>query len=184
MNKGDTTERNVHVRPLKKGAFSFKVYFNNITEAELKTLIWVLEIGGSSEHAHKIGMGKPLGLGSVQISVGDIRLRELKSENGKIKYNISSKTKEDFSDVNLLTSDQNILAQFKTITNFEQAPENVSYPYNNIPGEKETYKWFVANKQIETSQMRPKIHQELPEVDADPKKPPVLNGYKLQNNHH
>jgi len=45
--------------------FSFKVYFENLTDIELGALLWVLDL--PEGHHHKIGMGKPLGLGSVEI---------------------------------------------------------------------------------------------------------------------
>lgn len=45
--------------------FRFKVYFENLTDMELGALLWVLDL--PEGYHHKIGMGKPLGLGSVEI---------------------------------------------------------------------------------------------------------------------
>ncbi|MCC7571615.1 TIGR03986 family CRISPR-associated RAMP protein [Candidatus Micrarchaeota archaeon] len=45
--------------------FRFKVYFENLTNVELGALLWVLDLPGG--YHHKIGMGKPLGLGSIAI---------------------------------------------------------------------------------------------------------------------
>ncbi|MBU0567815.1 hypothetical protein KJ693_01310 [bacterium] len=73
------------VNPLLSGScFSFKVYFNNLTDAELGLLLWALEIddkniGEAELLAHKIGMGKPLGLGSVKIKVARLELIDPKS---------------------------------------------------------------------------------------------------------
>lgn len=177
QNEKDVTDRNVHVRPLNDGKFSFKVYFNNITEQELNTLIWVLEIGGSPQHAHKIGMGKSIGLGSVQISVDDIQIRTLERNAEIVSYKISQLTKEQFKEEgNLITKDEKILKQFKKITNFEDAPANVSYPYNKGK-EDESYHWFVANKG--NSPMRPSIVQTLPEI-VDENKKLELKGFREQ----
>ena len=45
-------------------------------EDELKKLMWVLEIEGSKDHAYKIGMGKPIVLRSVQISVKGVKISQ------------------------------------------------------------------------------------------------------------
>ncbi|WP_312885391.1 TIGR03986 family type III CRISPR-associated RAMP protein [Lipingzhangella halophila] len=71
--KGDT-ERDI--RPIDKGAgFSGRITFTNLTSAELGGLLRALLLGNppgggdqhNPTHAHKIGMGKALGLGSVHI---------------------------------------------------------------------------------------------------------------------
>jgi CRISPR-associated protein (TIGR03986 family) len=58
------------MRPVKPGvSFKFKVYFENLSAAELGALLWVLRLPGSESGAyrHKLGMGKPYGLGSVRL---------------------------------------------------------------------------------------------------------------------
>ncbi|MBN2009976.1 TIGR03986 family CRISPR-associated RAMP protein [candidate division KSB1 bacterium] len=174
----EITERNVHVRPLKKAnRFSFKVYFNNITTKELNTLIWILEIGGDKQQAHKLGMGKPIGLGSVRISVTDINIREMVKKDDTIEYkkkdNLPKDQYKNFGD--LLINDMQ-LEQFKTITNFDQAPDNVSYPY--VTNEDETFRWFVANKLKRENAMKPSISQELPGIDNALDKEKGLHPYR------
>jgi CRISPR-associated protein (TIGR03986 family) len=55
------------VKPQKR--FTFRVYFENLTKAELGALLWVLKPRGEPEktYMHKLGMGKPLGMGSVRL---------------------------------------------------------------------------------------------------------------------
>jgi CRISPR/Cas system CSM-associated protein Csm3 (group 7 of RAMP superfamily) len=50
--------------------FTFDVMFTNLTDSELGLLLWSLEL--EEEMAHKIGMGKPIGLGSIKIDVNQI----------------------------------------------------------------------------------------------------------------
>ncbi|MBT9133403.1 MAG: hypothetical protein DDT38_00124 [Firmicutes bacterium] len=50
----------------KDVVFSFKVDFQNLTEAELGLICLTLEMEG---RCHKIGQAKPIGLGSVQIKI-------------------------------------------------------------------------------------------------------------------
>jgi CRISPR-associated protein (TIGR03986 family) len=54
------------IMPVKSGVtFHFRIYFENLTDVELGALLWVLRL--PPRHLHKIGMGKPLGMGSVEI---------------------------------------------------------------------------------------------------------------------
>ncbi len=55
------------INPIKpKIKFRFRIRFENLTKRELGALLFVLDL--PKEHYHKLGMGKPLGLGSVKIS--------------------------------------------------------------------------------------------------------------------
>ena len=54
------------IRPVKKGArFTAHVRFENLLDYELGALLFALDL--PSGFAHKLGMGKPLGLGSVRL---------------------------------------------------------------------------------------------------------------------
>ena len=58
---------------VKSGSeFTFDVYFDEITENELKKLLFTLNLGENSldsDKCHKIGHGKPIGLGSAKIHI-------------------------------------------------------------------------------------------------------------------
>lgn len=68
----DTSTQHTRIKPLKAGVrFTFRVWFDNLTEAELGALCWVLKPIGPNAHGsycHKIGMGKPYGLGAVELT--------------------------------------------------------------------------------------------------------------------
>ena len=51
--------------------FTFRVHFENLLPAELGLLWWALALPASDNqtYCHKLGMGKPLGLGAVQLTV-------------------------------------------------------------------------------------------------------------------
>ncbi|GAB4442124.1 MAG: TIGR03986 family CRISPR-associated RAMP protein [Anaerolineae bacterium] len=56
------------IQPVKEGVlFTFNVYFENLSDVELGALLWALEL--PEGYRHKLGMGKPLGLGSVKITL-------------------------------------------------------------------------------------------------------------------
>ena len=79
--QGAAEERQKHkkqltrIRPVRAGArFTFRVRFENLTDEELGALLWALELPVGC--AHKLGMGKPLGLGSARISVLKLTLTD------------------------------------------------------------------------------------------------------------
>ena len=58
------------IKPVKAGVqFKFEIHFENLRPEELGVLLWVLSPPGQPEkvYRHKVGMGKPLGMGSVAI---------------------------------------------------------------------------------------------------------------------
>jgi CRISPR-associated protein (TIGR03986 family) len=58
------------IKPLKPGVtFSFRVSFENLSERELGALCWTLRPRGvpGQRYCHHLGMGKPLGMGSVEL---------------------------------------------------------------------------------------------------------------------
>jgi len=65
--KADSTQHTV-MRPVDKGVFfTFDINFENLAVEELGALLWVLRVAGDGKHCLKVGMAKPLGLGSVSV---------------------------------------------------------------------------------------------------------------------
>jgi CRISPR-associated protein (TIGR03986 family) len=59
------------IMPLQPGVrFTFRVRFENLRSEELGALLWALTLPGEADkvYRHKIGMGKPLGMGAVAIA--------------------------------------------------------------------------------------------------------------------
>lgn len=81
------------IRPLKaindeggeKNIFHFRVYFEKLTKSELEYLRWSLDfLDRGNTFAHKMGRGKPYGLGSVKIKIEEVRLRTLDPDSGTL----------------------------------------------------------------------------------------------------
>lgn len=69
----DATNKNENVTkkisPLKKDcSFVGRVRFENLSGEELGALVKVLSLGDNGKAAYKLGMGKPIGMGSVELS--------------------------------------------------------------------------------------------------------------------
>jgi CRISPR-associated protein (TIGR03986 family) len=59
------------LEPVGAGAtFAFTIHFENLSSVELGALLWALELPGPAgeNYCHKVGMGKPVGLGSVKVA--------------------------------------------------------------------------------------------------------------------
>ena len=65
----------------KNSEFRFRIYFEKITKTDLFKLMWAVNLGENDKagkYCHKIGHGKPIGLGSVKITVEKIAERSFK----------------------------------------------------------------------------------------------------------
>ncbi len=71
---GVCNDQNRTVRDaMKPGArFEFDIRFVNLAPVELGALLWTLQMDGKS--CHRLGFGKPLGFGSVSLSVSAVEL--------------------------------------------------------------------------------------------------------------
>ena len=177
---GAVTERNVHIRPLNpEKKFVFKVYFSKLTESELQRLVWVLEIGNNEANAHKIGMGKPLGLGSVKITVTNVMRRQIKPVEDGLIYEVQPYDNCRFTGNNVWGEpgcSQSTYNEFLRITNYAQSSTEIAYPSNE--GSDRTYEWFGANRSYNTTATKPKINQVLPNITAQ-----VINLRKYRRQH-
>lgn len=60
--------QHTQIMPVREGVrFRFRVYFENLDDGELGALLWLFNLGAAENYRFKLGMGKPLGLGSVKI---------------------------------------------------------------------------------------------------------------------
>lgn len=173
------------IRPLKPNTkpseesdlqpmFQFRVYFEQLGKEQLEQIKWALDFG-NPECAHKIGRGKPLGFGSVQIIVDKLRIREIDEETGcwTIKT-IGEKEKLNFDD--FFKDSGSFLSEIpealKIMANWERRPSNVDYPRGeDKTGKKEgeneeaAHQWFTLNKG--TNNFNPIFSKLLPTAEED-----------------
>ena len=84
-NRYKTKSHSERVKPIKPGAiFKGKIWFQNLTKTELGLLLMALEpnfpISRNAKIAHKIGMAKPLGLGSITVTITDLKVFNMSKE--------------------------------------------------------------------------------------------------------
>lgn len=64
------SKQHTQFRPVKPGVtFEFRLYFENLSNEELGALCWILKLQseGGKTYYHKLGMGKALGMGAVEL---------------------------------------------------------------------------------------------------------------------
>ena len=90
MENGEKIKQNPKqytlIKPVRPGVnFSFCIYFENMKDEELGALLWVLSLPGD-KYRHRLGMGKPLSMGSVKINPV-LHLMDRKSRYKKLIQN-------------------------------------------------------------------------------------------------
>ena len=149
------------IRPLKpsdksgmRSTFRFRVYFEQLNKRQLEQLKWSLDFGDPN-CAHKIGRGKPLGFGSVQINVKSLCIRNIDEKTGKWEtISIGEHGKESYGEFFGVTgfSVGEIPEELKIMANWEKKPENVCYPLGENEADAEkvngkaSHQWFRLNR--------------------------------------
>ena len=74
------------MKPVGQGArFHLRIYFENLRDYELGALLWVLTLPGpDGSYRHKLGMAKPLGLGSVHIEEVNLHLSDRRERYSRL----------------------------------------------------------------------------------------------------
>lgn len=147
----EETERNSTMELLDVGVkFSFDVYYDNVSKEQLEEIKWILTLPDDSGNMmHKLGHGKPLGLGSVKITISADERREF---DGK-EYKIKEETVGDFSMPSRFLVDA--WKQLAIITNFEaMADKKVCYPYVEMA---ESVKKDVQEQQDKGFELKPNV---------------------------
>lgn len=159
----ENTQRNETVSPLKNGIpFTFSVYFEHVTKTQLDQLIWLcnissMEENGRAKYGYKLGKGKPLGLGSVEFRVTDVRIRNLHGKDGRLGFHMD--TYEDtfrkkfqmlnYEEVGFLKGAKETFLRMCEFDAAKGVP--VHYPFtsvqirNGVILNQEQFKWFVSN---------------------------------------
>ena len=153
INNADTT-----IEGIKSGIFSFSVYYEDLTKAQLEHVLWLLCLGENEEdgkYCFKIGHGKPLGYGSVKVIVDGYKERMVEDGNYILCSHSKSDIKNKVSKVDLFKNAPDL----KYVLNLNTIKEKeVSYPYvldsegkrSSDPNDvnMSSAKWFSENMKL------------------------------------
>jgi len=71
----DETQQNARIEVLMPGAkFEFAIDFENLSDWELGLLLWTIALPDVSDGAHHLGLGKPIGLGTIVLNIKQLDL--------------------------------------------------------------------------------------------------------------
>lgn len=155
INRNASDSQSSLIRPLLSGNnFKGKIQFNNLTASELGALMYAL---GQERTLHKIGAGKPLGMGSIKITKKDLYL-----ENKEKKYSAfeTSFNCQEFD--TFITQYKNDIKNKigQSFENIKFIKEYIKYSECMMDFSKENYptfsggtgnntlEWFMANKNL------------------------------------
>lgn len=157
--KGITrTKLNKTVRPVKEGiTFTAKLYFDGISSRQLDQLLWILD-GGKTDVldglTYKLGNAKPLGLGSVDLSVVRKTERQFEPVSGGIRYSEDTKEKEfiEIPEYSSLGFEKSCRDEFFLLSSF-MAAKNMDVTYPVLESQRgqpvtEGFKWFAENHAV------------------------------------
>lgn len=161
----DTNKNMVRkVELVKAGSkFNFCVYFDNITEIQLKKIVFALNLGENSldsDQCHKVGHGKPIGLGSAKIVVDNIMVREFRdgkySETQQNDIFINNKT-------DIFKNKKNVRNILKATSMKAVDARKIHYPKTEKSDD--IFKWFADNRKVLKSFGQPMIYfHKLPQL--------------------
>lgn len=189
------TRRNSTVSLLKPDiAFSFKLYFDGISNNQLKQLVWLLCIGENQTDGkmrHKIGHGKPIGLGSVKITVDEVMTRKIAVENDLMSYITEKPDVAEMMSPIPFSDRSDYFKDFMKMTNSETTKgKNVSYPIGddgrNGVNSTASHQWFIGNRMMGDGArgMQHHIARLLPFLSDDLELPKLVFLNDRQNNNH
>ena len=90
----ESLDQKMRLRPMKAGLeFVFSVSFDNLSHDELSLLVYSLS--PNEAFCHKLGLGKPLGLGSVRIDVGGLFLIDRQARYRNFASSVAESSKFD-----------------------------------------------------------------------------------------
>lgn len=190
FNNVGRTKLNKTIRPVKEGiTFNGELYFDGISRKQLNQLIYILNTGKDGL-GYKLGMGKPLGLGSVTCKVNAVEERKIMLKQSKVSYDVSSYdySKLTYGNVGFSISVQK---EFEKITGLNSIPKQYEICYPKTTSDDDHgFEWFQTNHNSKIARSREEmmIKMSLPKIlDKDiwlpqTKKPSRNNRHSSNNN--
>ncbi|GAB6163959.1 hypothetical protein JCM12298_31190 [Desulfothermus naphthae] len=143
---------------LRPGAkFEFTIEFENLAPVELGALLWTIEMEDGM--FHKLGMGKPLGFGSVKISINRLEILHIKERY--ISFNssgwkiVNKDTYKKWIDLFKNTMKERYNRDFMDLENIKDLKAiltsvnlPIHYPRSTKKPQQDgkNFKWFMENK--------------------------------------
>lgn len=162
--KGKDYRHHLHLKcqPIDVGTqFQFSIYFENLSPAELELLY--VSLMPSQDFVHRLGLGKPLGLGHVSLTKVEVGV-----VNRQQRYSLTSlldDSTEKYQPFNMAGHhvpntekliEEEALNELLAMSNPANIHHPICYPYSKfanqpVQNEKEGFEWFVCNDRAAAS---------------------------------
>lgn len=153
---------------VKDTEFTFDIHFENLSKAELGLLQTALQPSVESTFMHRLGLGKPLGLGQIKLNIEKTELinrieRYSLQGLGQARYQPYQQA------IDRSLCDKETLNKLTTLYDPSKITKDVCYPYDQRNegqqpyNEKEGFKWFTNNK---NQMLKPIAHKKIPTLKA------------------
>lgn len=140
--------------------FEFDIYYDGVTKEQIDKLMWCIHFGENEKSGnlcHKIGHGKPLGLGSVKMVIEEREERKFKNGSYEWDHNMpvmpemplrlkNEKALLKVMNFKWLESGSN--RDVPPITYPEVYDENGRKPPENAPNDLARHVWYMKNKEL------------------------------------
>lgn len=166
---------------VKPGAtFRFTLRVDNVTGTELGALLWLLDLPDRAYH--KLGLGKPLGFGTVRVEANLAQARLYTSDTLRNRYRSLELTPQAEPSERLLTLRKNydeLLREHMPTVREEflaaaigYSGASVHYPRAGTQPDAKSYEWWVTNDKEGNRHALPLLRKD---------KPPLLPDYSSPN---
>lgn len=164
-DEGENRKQKIICKPITKNQkFSFDIHYRNLDSDEMKLLLTAIEPGNG--FVHKLGLGKPLGLGSVKIEITQTKERNISKCFAPADRNVTDKEFIGDSAPDSKDKDHGKLVDPGTLQYLQQlgktrdANELITYPLTKAQvtalnldsgkkirawAERELFRWHVSN---------------------------------------
>ncbi len=152
--------------------FVFDIYYDGITDLQWQNLLWVLTLGenqSDSKMCHKLGHGKPLGLGSVKLVVESCEERKVDAQGYHVSPKDITKIRNNFKNNEIMNSLKKVLNMNEPFVDSENQKYPIDYPdlvdandlridLTQVDSNKcARHQWYRRNKDKDSRQVLPPV---------------------------
>ncbi len=148
--------------------FEFELNIENLSKTELGALVWLLTLPES--HCLRLGLGKPLGFGSVRVELkmdtvkvtdGGEMIRQMTEVNYKSNNVEVNEVKQEFESI-ITSANAEILESFLIATKGFDSPIHYPLRIGQTLDDAKQFEWFVVNENQDNRTVLPAL------TDPDP----------------
>lgn len=173
LTDAEPSRLNRTVRPVKRGVtFRARLYYDGVTARERDRLVWLLNCGTQADGqlfdkgpvAYKLGMGKPLGLGSIICRVESVTERTV--DPAARTYRIADVTEQaKGKDYDTVGFHPGVKTEFLTVCALDAVKDGrFSVAYPGVNSGMQIFKWFQDNHPMRGKTV---IYKTLPRITEE-----------------